>query len=217
MKYFLCATAICTIAGLQAQSPALSSRVYSASLQNTTSTTVTEIRSYLKQICEADSVIYEAATGNFEIYTKKALETNVVAGKLQKNFTPLTAFTLKKAPEPLQQSDTRQTFEIINDLEFVSEAAYTDFSHAKTITLHFEPFEKGLPAGYETKILENISGCQDKLQLVSMTNGSITFKYINQSPKEIMMYFKAKELPDLYYMASDARKFKLMNNAIQAL
>jgi hypothetical protein len=216
MKYFLfCALAICTISGLQAQSSASPTRVYSASLQNILPNTVTDVRSYLTHICEADSVIYSAATSNFEIYTKKALETSVIAGKLQKNFTPLTELRLKSVPAQLQQEDSRQAFEIITDLEFINEAPHNDFSKAKEITLHFEPFERRLNPEFPAKVAENLSACGEKLQVVSIENGSITFRYINQSVKEIMMYCRAKDLPALYYQATIASRYCLKNNSIE--
>lgn len=199
--------------GINAQSSLPMQWIYSAKLQNSTSS-VQQISDYLKNICSADSVIYKQDNTYF-IYTKLVLNENIVSGKLQKNYTPLSSLKLNNPVTVAAETDPsdKYGYEIINELETIHDVNGNDFATAKTITFNFAPAGREKYHEIQAKIADVMNKHGQKMQLVSLEDGAISINYINQSPKEIMMLFNENELPELNYDLNGT-KYKLVGNLI---
>ncbi len=66
---------------------------------------------YIKRICAAEQVRFNASPEKFEVLTFRDLQYNIIEGKLQKNATPLSNLVLegKIKYEPSAAATTNQT------------------------------------------------------------------------------------------------------------
>lgn len=87
--FFLVCFALCFSAAAQSQIAGPPAKKYAIKISQSVTFDVDSEKVFIKRICAANSVTYNAYTHYFEVLTFKELNRNVVEGKLFKHATPM--------------------------------------------------------------------------------------------------------------------------------